>query len=509
MTIQPAIQPQTPREGDSRPDQPPFAGELEDASRALAPVGRATTQRESGAGEPADPAPTGIDEAAGGPAGTEPTRRSTDDAPAPEGQGSSEATDAGPAPDATSGDRTDDANPGTPEPRARGAVVDPASTPRSEQATGLDAIVEVDAERIEERRPVEGRTATSGRGVEAVSATAVPADATTRVEASPHAGPGTATAASAAGALRSSADQRSPARVEAAGTNPSTATPVANPGGGRTLPEGMRPIESTAAAMTGRPRVEAKPGTSDRHRGDAAANRAAQVNAELRNARDTAVATSGSRPGGEAGANLATAAGTTTTGMTGTPVATAATAATPEAQSLPTGPASVAPMESGIDSGRTVAGVARGLQALTSQRGGTLVMRLDPGNLGQVRMEMSLDAGRVQVVIAAAGDAARGLLRENLGALRNALEDRGFAVERLTVESSARTTTDTSGSRGESRGDGQDARGGQGSSDRQDASDERSRGRRDEAGQRRSERNRADSDRFHEVLADSGVASGE
>jgi flagellar hook-length control protein FliK len=164
-------------------------------------------------------------------------------------------------------------------------------------------------------------------------------------------------------------------------------------------------------------------------------------------------------------------------------------------------------MEAGAESGRTVGGVARGLQALSSQRGGTLVMRLDPGNLGQIRMEMSLDAGRVQVVIAAAGDAARGLLRENLGVLRNALEDRGFAVERLTVESAARTTADSSGTRGESRGDGQDARGGQESSDRQDASDERSRGRRDDATHRRSERGGSESDRFQEVLAGSGETS--
>ena len=120
-------------------------------------------------------------------------------------------------------------------------------------------------------------------------------------------------------------------------------------------------------------------------------------------------------------------------------------------------------------------------------------------------MEMNMEAGRVSVLITAAGDTARSLLRDNLGVLRHALEDRGFAVERLAVESTTKTSSDASTSRND-RGDGQDARSGSESSDRQDAG-ERSRGRRDHARDRRSDQELAESARFNEVLADSGATA--
>ena len=303
----------------------------------------------------------------------------------------------------------------------------------------------------------------------------------------------------ATGTVRPTNDQRSAAATDA-GDSTRSATSTIDGTGSKAIPEGLRRLDPAAmATVDPRSRESATGDTNSRQRGATAVARAAEMNTALRNARRDAGASNGQ------GSAILNAAGSMSAAMN----ASGPASARPEAQSLPTGPASVAPIEAGADSGRTVGGVARGLQALTAQRGGTLVMRLDPGNLGQVRMEMSLDAGRVQVVIAAAGDAARGLLRENLGVLRHALEDRGFAVERLTVESTARTTADSSGPRGDSRGDGQDARGGQGSSDRQDASDERSRGRRDDATNRRSERGRSDSDRFQEVLAGSGATSNE
>ena len=177
-----------------------------------------------------------------------------------------------------------------------------------------------------------------------------------------------------------------------------------------------------------------------------------------------------------------------------------------EAQSLPNSSASLAPQDAETGPRRTAAGVARGLQALSAQKGGSLIMRLDPPNLGQVRMELNMEAGRVSVLITAAGDTARSLLRDNLGVLRHALEDRGFAVERLAVESTTKTSSDASTSRND-RGDGQDARSGSESSDRQDAGGERSRGRRDHAPDRRSDREQAESARFNEVLADSGATA--
>ncbi|MEE2972523.1 MAG: hypothetical protein VX672_05310, partial [Planctomycetota bacterium] len=62
------------------------------------------------------------------------------------------------------------------------------------------------------------------------------------------------------------------------------------------------------------------------------------------------------------------------------------------------------------------------------------------------------------------------------------------------------------------RGDGQDARGGQGTSDRQDAGDGRSRGRRDDASDRRPGRGddpgRREAADFGETLADAAVSEG-
>ena len=115
-------------------------------------------------------------------------------------------------------------------------------------------------------------------------------------------------------------------------------------------------------------------------------------------------------------------------------------------------------------------------------------MRLDPPSLGQVKLEMRMDAGRVTVLLSSASESARSLLRDNLGSLRQALEDRGLAVDRLAVETAGRSSEGTSNPRSEHRGDGQDARGGQDTADRQDAGEGRSRGRRDDASDRRAER---------------------
>ena len=100
---------------------------------------------------------------------------------------------------------------------------------------------------------------------------------------------------------------------------------------------------------------------------------------------------------------------------------------------------------------------------------------------------MKMNAGRVTVLLTSASDSARSLLRDNLGSLRQALEDRGLAVDRLAVETAGRTSEGSSNQRSENRGDGQDARGGQETADRQDAGEGRSRGRRDDASDRQAD----------------------
>jgi flagellar hook-length control protein FliK len=183
----------------------------------------------------------------------------------------------------------------------------------------------------------------------------------------------------------------------------------------------------------------------------------------------------------------------------------------PTAQALPMPGADSAPQTLDEGATRTMPGVGRGLDALARQKGGSLVMRLDPPSLGQLRLQMQMQGGRVTVLMTAASETARSLLHDNLGSLRQALEDRGLAVDRLAVETAGRTSESSSNARSENRGDGQDARGGQNASDRQDAGDGRSRGRRDDASRRHAGRGdgsgRPEAVEFGEVLAGAGVSA--
>ncbi len=81
--------------------------------------------------------------------------------------------------------------------------------------------------------------------------------------------------------------------------------------------------------------------------------------------------------------------------------------------------------------------VARGLAALTQQRGGTLSIRLDPPELGAVQVKMVMEQGSVRVDFRTATPEARAVLEMHLGALRSALETQGLYVDRLQVESSS------------------------------------------------------------------------
>jgi flagellar hook-length control protein FliK len=298
-----------------------------------------------------------------------------------------------------------------------------------------------------------------------------------------------------------------PAGTTAVAGTSSLATPGngSSAPGGIAIPQGMQSVESNAATVVSnsiRPSSSSSDSRAASGHGSAAVTRAEELNASIRNERSAAE--TGVRPASPSPITTDPSILDSSAGrIQGSPKPMQGSA---DAQSLPTLPASLAPEEAETGPRRTAAGVARGLQALSAQKGGTLIMRLDPQNLGQVRMQLNMEAGRVTVLITAAGETARSLLRDNLGVLRHALEDRGFAVDRLTVESSTKTSSDSSASRSD-RGDGQDARSGSESSDRQDAGGERSRGRRDHAPDRPSDPEQAETARFNEVLADSGVTS--
>ena len=235
---------------------------------------------------------------------------------------------------------------------------------------------------------------------------------------------------------------------------------------------------SSARASTAAPTLEPSARPVDRRRSEAAEEkrpaavaRAEKVNQAVQDAR---LQSSASNPAASSAMVSESAPGSVR--------GTASTA-----QTLPNHSAGAAPESADEGRSRTMPGVGRGLETLARQRGGTLTMRLDPPSLGQLKLEMKMNAGRVTVLLTSASDSARSLLRDNLGSLRQALEDRGLAVDRLAVETAGRTSEGSSNQRSENRGDGQDARGGQETADRQDAGEGRSRGRRDDASDRRAD----------------------
>ena len=118
----------------------------------------------------------------------------------------------------------------------------------------------------------------------------------------------------------------------------------------------------------------------------------------------------------------------------------------------------------------------RALGALASQRGGTLTMRLDPPNLGQITLRMSVIDATVRTEIIAQNQAARQLLDRSIDVLRMTLESRGLQVERLAVSAPA-TPAETGGTRTESQE--QQAAGDGTEEDARDAAGGESRGRRD------------------------------
>jgi flagellar hook-length control protein FliK len=81
------------------------------------------------------------------------------------------------------------------------------------------------------------------------------------------------------------------------------------------------------------------------------------------------------------------------------------------------------------------AGLVRGLNAMVNHSGGVMTMRLDPPELGQVRVQMTIAQGTVTAHFQPATAEAQALLERSLPALRAALEAHGLAAERLTVQS--------------------------------------------------------------------------
>lgn len=122
--------------------------------------------------------------------------------------------------------------------------------------------------------------------------------------------------------------------------------------------------------------------------------------------------------------------------------------------------------------------VARGMNAVLRQGGGALTMRLSPASLGEVRIEMSMQNGRVSVQFDVGNVAAYQAIKGQMTELRQSLEQRGMTVERVeTHVSPALARSAQAESNANNRGGEQTAQHGQ--HDRHDAAGEQSRGRAD------------------------------
>jgi hypothetical protein len=156
-------------------------------------------------------------------------------------------------------------------------------------------------------------------------------------------------------------------------------------------------------------------------------------------------------PEGAPGAASITALGSSREGVGPIPASGGTLAGAPalkgEASTRPTGsrpPAQPQPRSSPYELDHAEFGkqVDRAMTAALRQRGGSVTLRLTPESWGELRVEMSLDKGRVEATFHASSDQARQLLEQHMTALRASLEAHGLAVDRLGVEVMERPVAD-------------------------------------------------------------------
>lgn len=80
-----------------------------------------------------------------------------------------------------------------------------------------------------------------------------------------------------------------------------------------------------------------------------------------------------------------------------------------------------------------VSRISRALQNAIQQKGGTITIRMMPPELGQVRVDIVMDGGKVTANFQTESESIQNLMSRELGQLRTALEKQGLTVERLEV----------------------------------------------------------------------------
>ncbi len=158
--------------------------------------------------------------------------------------------------------------------------------------------------------------------------------------------------------------------------------------------------------------------------------------------------------------------------------------------------ATVAPLSQKVSSEESAftQRVWRGLTTLLNQRGGVMNMRLEPPELGELRVQMSITQNHVTATFHAESTKAQALLERSLGMLRTALEQQGLTVDRLHVQHTPPNQSEQLREEANQEQDQNQTR------HQQDAGDGRSRGRGDEEGTSSDTQTRAADDLFAELL---------
>ena len=174
----------------------------------------------------------------------------------------------------------------------------------------------------------------------------------------------------------------------------------------------------------------------------------------------------GSQTSSSSAANQA--AGNVTAAPTGTVAAQAAI-------TLPPGADALLNAQGQDDADPNVVRIAKGLRSVVNLKGGAVTIRLNPHELGSVRIEMEIKNGNITAQLQTEHASVRDLLNHQLGKLRESLQGRGLHVERLEVNSPAPADDSSAGrhaqespDQGRSRGQFFQQRGGSNGSDGSD-----------------------------------------
>jgi flagellar hook-length control protein FliK len=90
-------------------------------------------------------------------------------------------------------------------------------------------------------------------------------------------------------------------------------------------------------------------------------------------------------------------------------------------------------IEPGESREKVQAQIARGLVAALKQKGGVMTLRLNPEHLGSIKIDLTIEAGRVSAFFDAETDAARRILRDSVDDLRRSIEQTGLSAQRIEV----------------------------------------------------------------------------